>query len=65
MNWRDQDVVFEGEHYKVIYNQNFIAMPFCVVMRGSGSRVNSYSSDRAARAAVRHYDKQWELLSVR
>lgn len=60
MSWRDGDVILEGNHYKVIYNENFVAMPFAVVEKNSGMRMASYSSDRAARAAVRHYDKQFE-----
>ncbi len=64
MSWRDQDVILEGTHHKVIYNQNFVAMPFCVIEKGSGLRLASYSSERSARAAVRHYDKQVENQRV-
>lgn len=60
MNWRDQDVILEGTHHKLIYNENFVAMPFAVVEKDSGLRLASYSSERSGRAAVRHYDKKYE-----
>jgi hypothetical protein len=64
MSWRDKDVILEGTHHKLIYNENFIAMPFMVVEKNSGLRLASYSSERAGRAAVRHYDKKLENQTV-
>lgn len=58
MSWRDKDVILEGTHHKLIYNENFVAMPFMVVEKNSGLRLASYSSERAGRAAVKHYDNQ-------
>lgn len=60
MKLRDQDVILEGTHHKLIYNENFIAMPFMVVEKNSGLRLASYSSERAGRAAIRYYDKKVE-----
>lgn len=64
MNWKDHDVILEGTHHKVIYNENFVAMPFAVVEKNSLLRLASYSSERAAKAAVRYYDKKFEDTRV-
>lgn len=60
MKLRDQDVILEGTHHKLIYNENFVAMPFMVVEKNSGLRLASYSSERAGRAAIRYHDKKVE-----
>lgn len=65
MSRKDKDVILEGTHHKVIYNQDFVAMPFCVTEKQTGRRLASYGSERAARAAVRHYDNKFEDTRVR
>ena len=60
MNWKDKDEILIGDHHKVIYNENFVAMPFCVMERYSNVRLASYRSESAARAAVRYHDKKTE-----
>lgn len=58
MAWRDKQVVFEGNRYRVVYNQDRVEKPFSVVRKDSGERVFSWETERGARHDVLHRDKR-------
>lgn len=61
---RDKELVFDGIHYKIIYNADFVAFPFMLVDKNNDRRIASYATEQAARAAVEYHDNRFRGLHV-
>lgn len=54
---RDEEIIYDGEKYRVVYFQNFVAKPFGIVSKLTGHRVYSFETEQAAIASVLERDK--------
>lgn len=58
MNRRDKELIFDGQYYKVVYFQDFIAKPFGVVDKLADKRVFSFQNESAALEYAKDADER-------